>query len=240
MPTSTSNMNLQTPTAGESDYPTSVSNSFSAIDAHDHTSGKGVQIPSGGIADGAVTIAKLPAGVLANSSTGRAKMADGFLSADSGGRAKMADGFVTRAKLEAVGQQISSAQASAFSTSSTSYVDVTGVTVGLTTTGRPVIVGLFRAGGGSGFGISLETTDFTQSVSLKILRDAVAIYEDTLVLDQNYGGSPSGSATFSVPCSITLPDVPSAGTYTYKLQVKVNGGGPLIVAQDVKLYAFEL
>lgn len=38
-----------------------LSDNFNLIDAHDHTTGKGVQVPSGGIANGAVTLAKLAA-----------------------------------------------------------------------------------------------------------------------------------------------------------------------------------
>src|SRR2546429_363610 len=67
-------------------------------------------IGSVGVADGAVTTAKLADGALSADAPGRAKMADGFvitaklldgaLSADATGRAKMADGFVTAVKLE--------------------------------------------------------------------------------------------------------------------------------------------
>jgi hypothetical protein len=76
---------------------TQLANNFSALDAHDHTTGKGVQIPSGGIAslavttakiaDGAVTAQKLAAGALqttnfADSSITTAKLANQAVNAD--------------------------------------------------------------------------------------------------------------------------------------------------------------
>lgn len=61
--TTTSNMSLLIPDTGDTDYPTSISSSFTLIDAHDHTTGKGVQIPAGGIASNAVTAVKIAAAV---------------------------------------------------------------------------------------------------------------------------------------------------------------------------------
>jgi hypothetical protein len=55
------NMGLESPNIGDTDYPADVSSSFQKIDDHDHTSGKGLQIPTGGIVNLAVTAAKLAA-----------------------------------------------------------------------------------------------------------------------------------------------------------------------------------
>lgn len=41
-----------------------IANDFIALDAHDHTTGKGLQIPTGGIANLAVTAAKIAAGTI--------------------------------------------------------------------------------------------------------------------------------------------------------------------------------
>lgn len=49
------------PILNDQDYVDKIVDSFNAVDAHDHTSGKGLQIPTGGIADGAITDAKLDA-----------------------------------------------------------------------------------------------------------------------------------------------------------------------------------
>jgi len=62
------------PVLNDQDYVTKIKNSLDAIDDHDHSSLKGVQIPTGGIANGAVTDAKVAAGIDA------AKIADGTVS----------------------------------------------------------------------------------------------------------------------------------------------------------------
>lgn len=107
--TTTSNMSLRIPSTGETDYPTSISNSFTSIDAHDHSSGKGVQIPAGGLASDSVTTAKIldtnvTAGKLADSSVTTAKVADLGITAakmavNSVGTANIIDANVTSAKL---------------------------------------------------------------------------------------------------------------------------------------------
>lgn len=84
----TANMSLSTPAAGDTDYPTQVSDSFTLIDAHDHSTGKGVQIPSGGLASGAVTVNKI-----ASSAT------DGSTIEVSSGAIRVKDGGITAAKL---------------------------------------------------------------------------------------------------------------------------------------------
>lgn len=61
MSTVTSQMNLVVPSVGDSDYPGSISTSMTLIDAHDHTTTKGVQIPTAGIANAAITKPKLAA-----------------------------------------------------------------------------------------------------------------------------------------------------------------------------------
>lgn len=53
---------------------TQLANNFVAIDGHDHTVGKGKQIPTGGIADGAITTVKL-----ADNAVTSAKIADGAI-----------------------------------------------------------------------------------------------------------------------------------------------------------------
>lgn len=100
--------------------------------------------------------ARMEDGFLSANSEGRAKMEDGFitlpklaagiLTADTDGRAKMADGFVTQAKRAALGQQVSSSCGS-YSRSLATFGNVTNLSVSITTTGRPVFVGMIPAGG---------------------------------------------------------------------------------------------
>lgn len=99
-PGSTPNMSLVTWQTGDDiyDWQQLLSN-WLKVDAHDHTSGKGVQIPTGGIRDGAVTAAKLDANAVPPSappdgSVTTAKLADGAVTTP-----KIADGAVTADKL---------------------------------------------------------------------------------------------------------------------------------------------
>jgi hypothetical protein len=220
MPTTLNNMNLQVPNPGETNYPTSVSNSLTNIDNHDHTSGKGLQIPTGGIADSAVTAAKL--------------------ASDAVTTAKILNANVTKAKLASVGQQKSTTRGSAFSTVSATLVDVTSLSISITTTGRPVIIGLTRDGSGSGGGFYVEAVTPTAAATIAILRDSTEVYKDFISFSQNYSGVASGTAQFSAPLSLISIDAPAAGTYTYKVQVALNNGSFLSVAANVNIFAYEL
>lgn len=42
-----------------------LAENWAKVDEHDHTTGKGQQIPTGGVADGAITVAKLAPEVIA-------------------------------------------------------------------------------------------------------------------------------------------------------------------------------
>lgn len=69
---------------------TQLANNWSAVDSHNHTAGKGVQIPTAGIADGAITTAKL-----ADNSVTSAKIVDGTITG-----ADIADGTIPRTKFD--------------------------------------------------------------------------------------------------------------------------------------------
>jgi microcystin-dependent protein len=76
-----------------------LANNWKAIDDHDHTTGKGVQIPTGGLANLAVTLGKLAsdsvdASKIVNGSVGSAELASGAV-----GTTQLADGSITVAKL---------------------------------------------------------------------------------------------------------------------------------------------
>lgn len=216
------NMGIEAPDVGDSDYPATVTVSFQKIDGHDHSSGKGVLIPAAGIAANAVTTAKiLDANVTA------AKILDSNITTT-----KIADANVTRAKLVSVGQQISESSGS-FVTSSTSPVDVTNLSVTITTTGRPVM--LFLQGNGNvDSSVFLEGTIQT-SCRVSFVRGATTICRGNVATN-----SSSGDATIGVPPgSFTHLDVIAAGTYTYKVQAMMTLGQHLYVTQ-CRLVAYEL
>lgn len=220
MPTSTTNMNLSIPLSGETNYPTSVSSSFSNIDAHDHTSGKGVQIPAAGLASDSVTTAKI---VDLNVTT-----------------AKIAANAVTRAKLVAVGQQQSGSIA--FTTASTSYVDITGASITITTTGRPVVLMLIADGSATSYvGISLTSpagfVGRSYAAFIKLVRDATDIQTHVI---SDTAEQTASNVGMQIPASLVYFDVPGAGTYTYKLQGIVNGADELLDVFNCRLVAYEL
>ena len=180
------------------------------------------------LADGVLSadadgLAKMAAGFLANSTSGRAKMADGFLSADSAGRAKMADGFVTPAKMEALGEQFSSSIS--FTTSSATAVDVTGASVTITTTGRPVFLGL----------VSGSTVGVNGYISATVAACALAFSEGPTVLSHAIFGPAvlPASSLWAVVTGL------AAGAHTIKLQGLAGSGATLEVA-GARLLAYEL
>lgn len=144
------------------------------------------------------------------------------LAADSVTTAKILDLNVTRPKLVAVGQQVSSACGS-FTTSSTSYVDVTNLSITLTTTGRPVIL-LMQGSTVEGDGIMSGLG----TAKLRFVRDSTAISYYNYFVPSSDG----------IPVTPLAMDVPAAGTYTYKVQAKVasssiNLTGYVLVAYEL-------
>lgn len=140
---------------------------------------------------------------------------------------KISDGNVTRAKLIAVGQQISSTS-NTFSTSSTTIVAVTGLSVTITTTGRPVKLALQADGNGS------NTSDVQSNSGSSVLR----FYRDAASLSVDTFGSTT-SVSLYPPGSFGYLDTPGAGTYTYSVYVQVISATGLVVNNCV-LVAYEL
>lgn len=130
---------------------------------------------------------------------------------------------VQRSNLPTVGQQTASG---AGSTSSTSFVAVAGLTVSLTTTGRPVL--LLIQSDGSGFPAFVDTP--SASFKVRILRGGVEVGQ------WQFG---SGT-TFDTALSLTMLDTPAAGTYTYAVQLASNSGSVTVNIYAAKLVAYEL
>lgn len=154
---------------------------------------------------------------------------------------KLNDGAVTAAKKAALGQQVSSASGSISSTSD-SYSDMNNLSVSITTTGRPVFVGLIPDGSSAGY-IEVQNTNSgttTANGLVQILRDStsVGIFQFVDLCSSSSGSTHLGR----FPGSLFTIDIPSSGTYTYKAQYKLGGGvaGDTILAGGLKLIAFEL
>jgi hypothetical protein len=155
--------------------------------------------------------------------------------------AKIADGNVTQAKRVDLGQQIS-ASSGTFSTTSSSLVDVTNLTVTITTTGRPVFVGLISDGNGANSSrLFINTTSSTNTGGIgdfAIIRGSTEIAREELQTGQ---ASSATSKSASCPSSaLSTIDVVAAGTYTYKVQCAALTGGGSCAVQRTKLIAYEL
>jgi hypothetical protein len=176
------------------------------------------------IADSNVTTAKI-----ADSNVTTAKIADSNVTT-----AKLADGSVTRAKQAAVGQQISSGSGAGWGNATTTYQDVTNLSVTITTTGRPVIVVLYGTPGEVD-SFLVATGASAKIAKFRISRSGTSSAD---VMDIQVG--PGGTQSMQmVPSYVTIDPV-GAGTYTYKLQGKaaLAGGGASV--NHCILAAFEL
>jgi hypothetical protein len=177
------------------------------------------------LASGSVTEAKLGTGAVTTT-----KITDSAVTT-----AKLGANAVTRAKLEAVGQQVSSSCGNAYSNSTTTYSDITNLSVSITTTGRPVHVMAIDEGTGTpGYFAASVGVATAIGFAVKCLRGATLVGESPFTLNSSTG--------FLVgPSAVHFFDVPAAGTYTYKLQMKEYfGGGAQASAQRIKLVAYEL
>ena len=154
--------------------------------------------------------------------------------------AKIPDGSITRPKLVSVGQQVS-ASSGTFGTTSATFVDVTNLSVTITTTGRPVIFGLISDGdpaNSSIFGVSISgALTSGQWVLYDVTAGAIVAGNQ---IDCVATSAPSGT----LRTSPTMPgffhiEAPAAGTRTYKVRVAVYGGGTFQVYR-MKLVAYEL
>jgi hypothetical protein len=145
------------------------------------------------------------------------------------GTAELIANSVTRAKLAAVGQQIS-ASCGSFNVPST-MTAVTNLSVTITTTGRPVSIQLPSDGSG---GIS-NITVVSGHLLINVLRNGIVISTSLVGNDDN--GINQSIPTSSISCF----DIVAAGTYTYSVQASYttlsSGNGAI---QLCKLLAYEL
>jgi len=143
---------------------------------------------------------------------------------------------VTRDKLAAVGEQISASSGS-FSTTSSSTVDITNLSVTLTTTGRPVR--LFLQGTNS-IGINnIRCEDVSANGTCQGIFN---FDRGGTVISAEFFGVSGGTQTdtFIPSSSFSALDVVVAGTYTYKGRIKINSASDTVHVTNVKLVAYEL
>lgn len=144
-----------------------------------------------------------------------------------------ATGATTAAKNISVGSNVN------FSTTSSSYDD-TGASVTITTTGRPVFVGLIDGRSSISSGYSRITGSAAAGgnvqVGLLIERDGTGISAHLVAAT-----TPSGAlgVVHAPASSVSYIDRPAAGTYTYSLSIEVAVGDNAAVV-NTAIIAYEL
>lgn len=151
---------------------------------------------------------------------------------------KIADGAVTIEKLASVTPEVSSS--ASFSTDSTTYVNVPDLSTTITSTGRPIWVGLV-------WGDAIWTPEqgevavLASSFSAKgFLNFHISNSTRNVVIIGGAGHFDASSFAASYPCETAqFIDFQPAGTYTYQVRVKAYDDETIYVT-NCKLRAFEL
>lgn len=193
------------------------------------------QVDTDGIADDAITNAKID-----NNAVDTAEIATGAVTAneldtDAVETVKIKDLNVTRDKLEALGQQISSSSLS-WSDNTGGWVDVTNLSVSITTSGRPVMLIIQSDGSGTAGYLGGFTGGLNNDleVTFRLMRDT------TEIARWDYKDFEAGlSAIAAWGTAHNHMDVVGAGTYTYKLQAILVTGAE-VRCYNSKIAAYEL
>lgn len=135
------------------------------------------------------------------------------------------------------GVAISSSSGS-FSTTSASFVDVTNLSVTITTTGRPIRLELIADSSTSAASVqSVDASATSTNSSFRFLRGTTSIAVHAIQI--SFSSVPSSTIIDLIPSSIiNHVDFIAAGTYTYKLQVNSTSASCRVF--NSKLVAYEL
>lgn len=167
----------------------------------------------------------------------------GTVSADTIGVAMTSTGAnsIANARTRAVASTVGiggvaiSASSGAFTTTAVILTNVTNLSVTITTTGRPVFVGMIPDG-------SLTLNHYAYmgcSGSAGPISSHLAIYNGSFIVDQTEISS-SGTE-IGVPPSFYTIDTPAAGTITYQIQTRsLSGSSVTSIINDCALTAYEL
>jgi hypothetical protein len=117
--------------------------------------------------------------------------------------------------------------------------DVTNLSVTLSTTGRPVWVGLIHDASANASTIGIvNTTNFFFSGAIYFYRDSTSLGRNTY---QTGTADANSAERLYVPgTGVSTVDFPAAGTYTYKLTAHSSDGNTTLSISYLKLVAFEL
>lgn len=140
----------------------------------------------------------------------------------------LADASVTQAKRAALTSSISSA--GGITTSSTSYVSVTNLSVTITSTGRPMWIGMV-ADGTATAAVFGNTGAYTSYVEILDGATALSIQQNTC-----------DAAQCDIPVSAVshIQLAPVAGSRTYSVSIRTSNASGSAYVADAKLLAYEL
>jgi hypothetical protein len=136
-----------------------------------------------------------------------------------------------------IGGVATSTTSGSFSTTSTTFVDVTNLSATLTTSGRPVYVGLIPDGTTAVSVLSASIGSGTSIAGVfKIFRGATLVAQTEI----GAGGASGALAVYEPVGSLWAVDFPAAGTYTYKLQAESSSASVTTSVSNAKLIAYEI
>jgi hypothetical protein len=153
--------------------------------------------------------------------------------------AKILDANVTKPKLAALGQQISSSSGS-FTTTSTTPVAVTNLSVSITTSGRPIMILLVAdASGGANAFIGVSRSTGATSASATFYVEITGVTPNSINQEISIAGASGNLSNRVLPGALNHVHVAAAGTYT--VSIGASGGfGNTAEVNNCKLVVYEL
>lgn len=154
--------------------------------------------------------------------------------------AKIASGAITSAKREATNYVTSAASGFIFINTPTAGTDLNNLTVTITTTGRPVIVGFLSDGTDnvSYFGTT-NTDQYGAGATVSIMEGSTRIIGHSFAINAAPGTVTVNISVTVAAGSLLAFTVPTAGVHTYKARL-VLGSNSTFSTDHVKMFAFEL
>lgn len=166
---------------------------------------------------------------------------------------KIAAGAVTQAKLAAratgttvaAGGVAISASSGSYSASAASAAPIPALSVTLTTTGRPVFIGLIPDGtngvpGTDSYVGYTSSSTLDMAIDIQILRGATIVAQFGSEIASGIS-SASAMKLRLPPGVINMTDLPAAGTYTYSISAFITATGTVALAfNNCKLIAYEI
>jgi hypothetical protein len=153
---------------------------------------------------------------------------------------KIADGAITSPKVVGLNYQITAALSPTFITSTT-YVDVTGAVVTITTSGRPVVVTFQPDSAVGSLTVVCISSQTVAQGFMRLLRDTGSGYVAVAEWEIIQVNSVSGSTSLGFPGSavefidLTVP----AGTVSYKMEYRVGGTNMRFFVSALRFMAYE-